>query len=262
VLLHGFGGSARNFRPQARALRSRWRTALFDVRGHARSEAPRDGTAYAPERFEADLGRVLDHLGEERCVVGGLSMGAGIALRFALRHPERVRAMVLAAFPPAAGEGRQAGWATGFAHAIERDGLEAAGAVHAWGPESGLDPRAAALVRQGFLEHAPHALAHTLRRLLATQPAITELAPELAALAIPALVLVGTEDRVSLRASRALARALPDAQLVEIAGAGHVVNLEAREPFNAELIGFLEGLGRDPTPAGSRAAVPGRHRGG
>src|SRR5438034_1124774 len=109
VLGHGFAGSARNFLPQARALRDRYRIVRFDARGHARSGAPAEAAAYTPEAFVADVGRVLDQVGAQRAVVGGLSMGAGIALRFALAHPERVRALVLAAFPP----GRRAAGAAG-----------------------------------------------------------------------------------------------------------------------------------------------------
>src|SRR5213592_2047914 len=176
VLGHGFGGSARNFLPQARALRARCRVVRFDARGHARSGAPDDQRAYEPEAFVDDLRRVLDHVGVERAVVGGLSMGAGIALRFALAHPERVRAVVLAAFPPGAGAaGTFAAVAHSFAEAVEREGLDAAGARFVWGPSSGLDPAAARLVRTGFLEHPPHGLAHTLRGVIATQPAVADL---------------------------------------------------------------------------------------
>jgi pyruvate dehydrogenase E2 component (dihydrolipoamide acetyltransferase) len=172
-------------------------------------------------------------------------MGAGIALRFSLSHPERVRGLVLAAFPPGARspEGiRQRSWALAFADAIECDGLEAAGARYAWGSDSGLDAEAARLVKQGFLEHAPHAIAHTLRGLLAVQPSIAELAPELAGLGAPALVVVGGADRVSLGPSRELARALPNACLEVVEGAGHVVNLAARERVNALLRAFLDSL--------------------
>src|SRR3989442_9959431 len=75
VLGHGFGGSARNFLPQARALRDRYRIVRFDARGHARSGAPAEAAAYTPEAFVADVGRVLDQVGAARAVVGGLSMG-------------------------------------------------------------------------------------------------------------------------------------------------------------------------------------------
>jgi pimeloyl-ACP methyl ester carboxylesterase len=240
VLMHGFGGSARNWRPQLRALRAAHRVATFDVRGHARSDAPRDPAAYRPDRFVADVARVLDHLGAARAVVGGLSMGAGIAARFAIAQPERVRGLVLVSIPPGAEEGtRQRGWALAFADALERDGLDAAGARFAWGPESGLDPKAAKLVKLGFAEHAPHALAHTLRELLAVQPGADALGAELAGLDAPVLLLVGERDPVSLAPMQRLAAALPRATLVVVPGAGHAVNLEARDATNAALAEFL-----------------------
>jgi pimeloyl-ACP methyl ester carboxylesterase len=246
-LLHGFGGSARNWRPQLRALKTAARPAAFDARGHARSEAPADAAAYAPERLVADVGRVLDHLGAARAVVGGLSMGAGIAARFAAAHPERVRALVLMALPQGADDGtRQRGWALTFADAIEREGLEAAGTRYVWGTDSGLDASAAQLVKLGFLEHAPHALAHTLRGLLAVQPGWRELAAQLAPLGLPVLVVVGERDRMSRAPCEALAAALPGAELVVVPGAGHVVNLAAREPVNDALVRFLAALPEEP----------------
>lgn len=99
VLAHGFGGSARNFGPQARALKDRFRVIRYDARGHARSEAPDDPTAYTSDLVVDDLRRVLDETTTERAVVGGLSLGAATALRFALAHPDRTRALVLAAYP-------------------------------------------------------------------------------------------------------------------------------------------------------------------
>lgn len=246
LLGHGFGGSARNFRPQVRALRDRYRVVVFDARGHARSAAPDEAAAYRPDAFASDCGRILDALAAERAVVGGLSMGAGIALRFALAHPERVRALVLAAFPPGAGASRSGGpereWARAFADAIEREGLDAAGARFVWGADSGFDPETARWVRQGFLEHAPHALVHTLRQVLAEQPDPDELAPALERLSIPALVIVGSEDRLSRRASETVAARLPGSRLVVIEGAGHVVNLANPTAFNAALREFLDGL--------------------
>lgn len=243
LLGHGFGGSARNFRGQSRAFAARCRVVRFDARGHARSEAPREAAAYTPAAFVADLGRILDSLAVERALVGGLSMGAGIALRFALAHPARTRALVLAAFPAAAATvGGYASVAERFAARIERDGLEAAGAEFVWGPSSGLDDAGAALVRRGFLEHQPHAMAHTLRGVIAVQPAVAELAPALVALRVPTLVIVGARDRLSLASSRALAAAIPAARLVEIPDAGHLVNLAQPGAFNAAVASFLDTL--------------------
>jgi pimeloyl-ACP methyl ester carboxylesterase len=247
VLGHGFAGSARNFRAQARALKDRFRIVRFDARGHARSEAPDDAEAYRPAAFVADVARVLDGVGARSAVVGGLSMGAGIALRFALAHPERTRGLVLAAFPAGATPGSLGARAGAFADAIDAEGLAAAGARFVWGQGSGLDPGAAALIRQGFLEHSPRALAHTLRGLVAVQPSVTELAASVRALTCPALVIVGAEDRWSLDASRALAAALPVARFVTVADAGHVVNVARPEVFNAAVADFVAALGPEPS---------------
>jgi len=252
ILGHGFGGSARNFRAQARALSGRWRVVRFDARGHARSEAPCDPAAYTPAALVGDLMRIVEGLRAEpaagaprveQAIVGGLSMGAGIALRFGLAHPGWTRALVLAAFPAAADTpGGYASVAERFAERIERDGLDAAGAEFVWGPASGLDAAGSELVRRGFLEHRPYALASMLRGVIAVQPAVADLAPALAALRIPTLVIVGTRDRLSLAPSRALAEAIPGARLVEIPDAGHLVNLARPVEFNTAVAEFLAAL--------------------
>jgi pimeloyl-ACP methyl ester carboxylesterase len=246
VLAHGFGGSARNWRPQLRALRARYRVAVYDARGHARSEAPGEAAAYREAELVEDLGRAAAATGDAWPVVGGLSMGAAVALRYALAQPERVRALVLASPPAGPGSGRGvAAHALAFADAIEHDGLEAAGARFVWGRESGLDAAGAVLVRQGFLEHPPHALAHTLREFLARLEPAPALAERLAGLALPVLLIAGGRDEASLPTARSLAAALPDAELHVIEGAGHVVNLAAPAAFDAALLGFLARVAKD-----------------
>ena len=253
ALAHGFGGSARNWRPQLRTLRSAWRVVVYDARGHARSAAPEAPAAYRMSELVLDLLHAAEASGDPRPVLGGLSLGAAVALRAALAHPDRARALVLASHPagPASGRG-VAAHALAFAEAIERDGLEAAGTRFAWGPGSGLDPAGAALVRQGFLEHDPQALAHLLRECLARLEPVEALARELAALRLPVLVIAGERDLAARSASEALAAALPDAELVVIAGAGHVVNLAAPAAFDAALLAFLERL-QPPVSASSRS---------
>ena len=63
VLAHGFGGSARNFRLQLRALAPHSRAVAYDARGHARSEAPPNADAYAFERLIDDFERVASEAG-------------------------------------------------------------------------------------------------------------------------------------------------------------------------------------------------------
>ena len=243
LLGHGLGGSARNWRPQLRALRPAFRAIAFDARGHARSEAPPEELEYAAPWLVADVARLLDaEAGPASAVVGGLSLGAAIALRFALAQPQRVRALVLAAHPGTRADGGFAAIADEFAAAIDAEGLEAAGDRFVWGARSGLDPQAAKLVRMGFLEHPPFAIAALLRQLIAGLEPVEALAAELAQLRVPVLVIVGANDRSSLASSRALSELLPDAELAIVPGAGHVVNLAQPDAFNQALLRFLERL--------------------
>jgi pimeloyl-ACP methyl ester carboxylesterase len=241
LFLHGFAGSARNWRPQLRALAGRYRTIAFDARGHARSEAPAGAAAYTVEASVDDALRVLREAGEEGAAWVGLSMGAAVALEAALRAPHAVRSLVLASIPGGRGAARGiSAHAEAFAEAIDREGVDAAGARFVWGPDAGFDAQGAALVRQGFLEHPAHGLSLTLRGILAGWPPVAERGAELARLRVPALVVAGGQDAGSLEPSRALAAAIPGARLEIVEGAGHVVNLARPEAFSARLLSFLD----------------------
>src|SRR5262245_32281213 len=242
VLAHGFAGSARNWGPQARALRTRYRVVRYDARGHARSDAPDDPSAYSLDLLVADMGQAMDQAGAAKAVVGGTSMGAVTALAFAAAQPARVRGVVVASLPASRRTGSGlARIAPAFADSIDRDGLEAAGARFVWGAESGLDARDAKLVRQGFLEHSPRALAHGLRGVVARWPPIEEM-PGLEQLAAPLLIVAGANDAGALDASRALAARVPHAEQVIIPDAGHLVNLEQAARFNEALLAWLDRL--------------------
>src|SRR6185436_20093768 len=71
------------------------RLLTFDCRGHGETRPLGPEEKISVEQFTDDLRAFLEHLRLEHAVVGGISMGAAIALRFALEHPERVRGLVL-----------------------------------------------------------------------------------------------------------------------------------------------------------------------
>lgn len=243
VFAHGFGGSARNFRPQVRALKDDYRVACYDARGHARSPACESGGDIGIATLVADFRDVMSGMGASGAVAVGLSLGAATALHVALEQPERVRGLVLASFPAGRGEaGGFSGSALEFAAALEQRGVEGAGDEFVWGPRSGLDEGAAKMVRQGFLEHSAGGLAAILRGTLANLESPALLATRMQTLAVPTLVIAGELDEPSLRASKQLAESLPQARLEVIGGAGHVVNLAKPAEFNALLVDFLSAL--------------------
>jgi pimeloyl-ACP methyl ester carboxylesterase len=96
VLLHGLTATRRYLVMGSRTLqREGYRVIAYDARGHGRSDAAPDSRAYGYDRLALDLEAVLDTLGLERAVLAGASMGAHTAVRFALRHPERVAGLGL-----------------------------------------------------------------------------------------------------------------------------------------------------------------------
>jgi pimeloyl-ACP methyl ester carboxylesterase len=94
VLLHGLLLSSRIMERLAGSLPG-YRVLLLDLDGHGKSSRPRDPDRYSLESLADDVVGLLDHLGIDRAVVGGLSLGANVALQTALSHPDRVRALVL-----------------------------------------------------------------------------------------------------------------------------------------------------------------------
>lgn len=238
VFAHGFGGSARNFGPQVRALQSRYRVGVFDARGHARSPSEDDPRLYTLAGFVEDWHSVLDGMGVARGVLGGLSMGAATAAHFALAEPERVRALVLASFP--LGDAESLAWAACFAAELERSApVEALTAV-ADLPGSPIREGELSLVTAGFVGHSAHALRHTLHGLLAAQSPAAKVARAVAELGVPVLVVAGQWDEQAMLAADEFAERCPRAEIVRIVGAGHVVNLVRPVQFNEALLQFLE----------------------
>src|SRR5262249_7384792 len=103
VLAYGIGGNADLWDTNRDALAARHRLVLWEPRGHARSASPGDPAKYSFGHWVSDLAAVMDHLRIVRAHVGGLSLGAGIATRFALRHPRRVRSLIVTNSSSAAG---------------------------------------------------------------------------------------------------------------------------------------------------------------
>jgi pimeloyl-ACP methyl ester carboxylesterase len=94
VLLHGLTMSSRTMERLAASLHDH-RVLLLDLHGHGKSTTPRQPDRYLVSEFADDVVALLDHLEIEAAVIGGLSLGANVSYEVALRHPERVRALVL-----------------------------------------------------------------------------------------------------------------------------------------------------------------------
>jgi len=94
VLVHGLLMNRRMFERLGPALAGRGnRVICIDLLGHGRSDQPDDLRLYSMPLFAEQVVALLDHLGLERAVVGGTSLGANVGLELAVRHPERVEGL-------------------------------------------------------------------------------------------------------------------------------------------------------------------------
>jgi len=95
VFVPSLAGSADQWSAQLTHLRPRRRAVAIELRGHGRSEAPRDGR-YDLDALADDVAAVADRLELRRFVLVGHSLGGGVALAYAARHPQQVAALLLA----------------------------------------------------------------------------------------------------------------------------------------------------------------------
>jgi len=94
IMLHGGGGDHRACLPVVAQLGTRYRVITPDLRSSGKSWC---ANPLAWDRLTDDVGALMDHVGAARAVVGGISLGAGAALRFALRCPDRTAGLIVVA---------------------------------------------------------------------------------------------------------------------------------------------------------------------
>jgi pimeloyl-ACP methyl ester carboxylesterase len=97
VLLHGGGLTAHTWDFAALMLRERYHVIALDQRGHGESDRSPELASYEQDKFGymlSDLEAFIDRLGYPRVALGGMSLGGATAARYAVRHPERVAALM------------------------------------------------------------------------------------------------------------------------------------------------------------------------
>jgi pimeloyl-ACP methyl ester carboxylesterase len=254
LFVHGMCGDASVWADQVTRLSDRFTCVTYDRRGHTRSA--RGSEPESVETHAADAAALIEALALDRPVLVGSSGGARIAVEVARTRPELVSAAVLSE-PPIFGLDSAAG------AAFLADIHAAVGpAVRAGDPRAAVDAFFP-LVCPGLWGTLDEDGRNRLRangrmmieELTGTPYRLT--ADDLSAIDVPALVLSGTESHPSLRTFAAvLARRLPTARLVELAGSGHVTYAERPAGFAEAVASFAAGaFAQTGRPRPSRSSL-------
>ena len=242
VLAYGIGGNTKMWDVNVPGLAAGHRLILWEPRGHARSDAPADPAKYSFQRWALDLKAVLDHLGLRRAHLGGLSLGAGIATRFALRFPRRARSLVVTNSSSASGLPLSWQNVVMRARSIEitlTQGMDAmAEFAMAANPNLSerlaLDPGAKAEFYEEYRRLTPIGYANSLRALLA----MDHITDELSKLRMPVLLIGGDRDP-SLAPMKVMLQKIRGSTLVVLAPASHFANRDQPEAWNRAVLDFL-----------------------
>jgi 3-oxoadipate enol-lactonase len=248
LLVHGFGGAKEDFADHVPALARDHTVVVFDHRGHGASDKPDDRNAYSLDRLATDVLEVADAADLPTFRLLGHSMGGMVARKVALHAPARVSALVMM--------DTSAGPVPGFDPAL----MEAAAEV-------ALTRGKAAL--KELLDMAPVLETEAYKRVLAERAgyeqfvekkfedlsavmwgalaiALAHQSDDLPAMATslrcPMLVLVGEQDTPFVEAARIMAAAIPHAELVVLADAGHSPQFENPQAWIDALTSFLAGV--------------------
>ncbi|WP_328333980.1 MULTISPECIES: alpha/beta fold hydrolase [unclassified Streptomyces] len=242
VLIHGHPFDRTLWTPQAQALSAAgYRVITPDLRGYGESSVTPGKVLLAD--FADDIAALLDRLGIERAVIGGVSMGGQICMEFCRSHLGRVRALVLSdtSAPAETDEGKA--FRNRLADRLLAEGMDGYAdevidkmlapynvaalpdvAAHVLGLMRATDPRGAAAALRGRAERPDY------RDTLVT----------VAAAGVPTLIVVGADDVYTpVTEAEAIGGLVPYATVSVIEGAGHLPGAEQPERFNAVLLDFL-----------------------
>lgn len=220
--------------PQIDALTRHFRVLRYDLRGHGRSDAPKQ--AYSLDRLGRDVIELLDALDIERVQFMGLSLGGLVGQWLGIREPGRIDRLILATTTSYFGEAAQ--WDARIAAVLRDTSMAETTAMFLgnWFPKRMLDSPNATVdtIRAMLLSIVPHGIAGNFAAVRDT-----DLRRTVTLIEAPTLVIAGRFDTVTLlEHSEAIAAAVPGAKLV-VLPAVHLPNLELPDEFIDAVLGFL-----------------------
>jgi pimeloyl-ACP methyl ester carboxylesterase len=228
LLTHAYAAALQMWQPQFEGLKD-YRIIAWDMRGHGGTDSPPTQEDYTEKLTVADMAALLKHLGIQKAVIGGLSLGGYISLEFQLAHAEMTSALILCNTGPGyRKDDARDGWndfSIGYAKRFEEKGLDGLG--------RGIEIDA---TRQ--YQRSAQGLAFAGRGILTQRDA--NVINHIDQIDVPVLIVWGADDQRYKSGCEYIAAKAPKAQLVTIEGAAHAVNLYQPEKFNEAVLAFLK----------------------
>ncbi len=211
ILLHGNGQNGSYFKNQIDYFSNRYRVIALDTRGHGRS--PRGTKPFTIEQFSCDLCDFMEELEISEAVILGFSDGANIAMKFAMKYPNRVKALILNG-----GNLNPSGVKITTQLPIEI-GYKIAGRFASKSPEAKKNAE-----MLGLMVNDPNIERNELSKITA-----------------PALVICGRNDIIRESHTKEIAKNIPNAKLSIIRG-NHFIANKRYIIFNKEVEDFLQNV--------------------
>jgi pimeloyl-ACP methyl ester carboxylesterase len=251
VLIHPFSASIEYWAPQIEKLSPKYKIIAYDVRGHGLSSAPAGEENYTLDKLVADLHCLLEYLEIKKAYVGGLSMGGAIALGYAGRHPEKVKALMVfdihgsfvPAMDPAVKAGAAVGRQKGERYAQERGMADFARRqleTRTAFPPVPDDP----VLQEQYVERMAKFPLNGYIGVGRTSPWEAEWQREAADnIKVPTLITVGTDDlEMVVSGTAELHQHIKGSRYVMIKGSVHETSRWQPELFNQTVIEFLNSV--------------------
>jgi len=246
ILVHEFAGDFRSYESQMRHFGKRYRAIAYNARGFAPSDVPEQVSSYSQARAADDILAVLDHVGEQKAHIVGLSMGGFATLHFGLRHPQRALSLCIGG----CGYGAETdtretfrGEADVIAATIRAQGMPAFAERYAYGPTrvqyENKDPRGHAVFKAMLAEHSAVGSANTQQGVQKERPSLYALVEEMKRVTVPTLIITGDEDWPCLLPGILMKQSIPSAALAVMPNCGHAINLEEPGEYNRIVGDFL-----------------------
>lgn len=250
ILLHGSAADLHTWQPWTDGLREDYRVIRYDQIGHGLT-GPAAGRSYTLADFTGDVEQIADHLGLERFVLGGNSMGGWITAGYALANPDRLAGIVLvdASGSPvrrSSGSGGNTGFSIattpvlnqGMRFITPRSIIEQS-LSQSVSNQAVVTPEA--VDRYWELLRYPGNRAATIARFATERVVYSD--EDIRGLTIPALILWGEEDALTpVEAGTWYDERLPSSMLITYPGIGHLPHEEAAEATLNDLKEWLNTL--------------------